>query len=75
MHLSMCCNKCSLIDMDETEDLLRRVESDNQLQESVKALKDCLKDDFFGIWVDKKQDIHAYCRVKRQGRGVENGFD
>jgi len=57
--------------MDETEDLLRRVESDNQLQESVKALKDCAKDDFFGIWADKKQDVYAYMRDIRQGRGIE----
>jgi hypothetical protein len=38
-------------------------------------LKDRSKDDFFGVWADKKQDVHAYMRDMRQGRGIENGFD
>jgi len=30
-------------------------------------MKNGSKDDFFGIWADKKQDIHAYMRDKGEG--------
>ncbi len=53
--------------MDETENLLRKAENNNQAKE---PLKDCAKDEFFGIWADKQQDVHAYMRDLRQGRKV-----
>jgi len=56
--------------------LLRRLANDKQLQESVNKVKDCSKDNFFGIWADKQQDIHAYMRAIRYGcEGSKNWIE
>ncbi len=41
-----------------------------QAKESAETWKDCEKDDFFGIWADKQQDVYAYMREMRQGRKI-----
>ncbi len=56
--------------MDETENLLRKAENNKQARESVETLKDCAKDDFFGIWAGKQQDVYDDVREMRQGRKV-----
>jgi len=53
--------------MEETECLLRKATSNKRLQESVKKMKNGSKDDFFGIWADKKQGVHAYMLDMRRG--------
>ena len=58
-------------------DKVRKAEHNKQARESVETLKDCAKDDFFGIWEDKQQNVHVhvhvyvYVRDMRQGRGIE----
>ena len=52
-------------------DKVRKTENNKQAKESVETWKDCEKDDFFGIWEDKQQNVHVYVRDMRQGRGIE----
>ncbi len=51
-------------------DKVRKAEHSKQTKELVETLKDCAKDEFFGIWADKQQDVHTYMRDMRQGRKI-----